>query len=465
MKKYWIFTVASLLLMLSCSTKKTESNGFTGAPGEVKLITLDPGHFHAALVQKDSYEQVSDKIYVYAPDGDDVKEHLKKIEGYNTRSDSPTKWQEIVYRGPDFLERMLVEKKGNVMVTAGNNGKKTKYIKQTLMAGIHVLADKPMVINNENFSLLEECFDIGRRKGVLLYDIMTERHEITTMLQRELSLIPAVYGKQLEGSLEDPAIVKESVHHFFKVVSGNSLKRPAWFFDVTQQGEGIVDVTTHLVDLVQWEAFPEQIIDYKKDIELIDANRWTTSISPEEFKQVTGTDAYPDFLKKDVENDTLKVYCNGDIIYKIKGVTAKVSVIWNYTFPKGGGDTHFSVMKGSKADLVIRQGQEQNYQPELFVEAVKGVDPVAYEKDLTASMEKVSAKYPGIALNKISDSVWQIVIPAKYRVGHEAHFGQVTEHFLQYLKDGKLPDWEVPNMLAKYYTTTSALDMAKAKTK
>ena len=95
---------------------------------------------------------------------------------------------------------------------------------------------------------------------------------------------------------------------------------------------------------------------------------------------MTGTDAYPDFLKKDVENDTLKVYCNGDIVYKIKGVTAKVSVIWNYTFPKGGGDTHFSVMKGSKADLVIRQGKEQNYQPELFVEAVKGVDLAAYEK-------------------------------------------------------------------------------------
>ncbi|WP_255418875.1 putative oxidoreductase C-terminal domain-containing protein [Parabacteroides sp. AF17-28] len=28
-----------------------------------------------------------------------------------------------------------------------------------------------------------------------------------------------------------------------------------------------------------------------------------------------------------------------------------------------------------------------------------------------------------------------------------------------------MPEWEVPNMLAKYYTTTSALDMAKAKTK
>ena len=48
----------------------------------------------------------------------------------------------------------------------------------------------------------------------------------------------------------------------------------------------------------------------------------------------------------------------------------------------------------------------------------------------------------------------------KYKVGHEAHFGQVTEKYLQYLVDGKLPDWEVPNMIAKYFTTTQALKLA-----
>ena len=83
----------------------------------------------------------------------------------------------------------------------------------------------------------------------------------------------------MKGSPEEPAIVKESVHHLFKLVDNKPLTRPVWYLDVNQQGEGIVDVTTHLVDLVQWEAFPDQIIDYKKDIELIDANRWTTSIS------------------------------------------------------------------------------------------------------------------------------------------------------------------------------------------
>ena len=51
-------------------------------------------------------------------------------------------------------------------------------------------------------------------------------------------------------------MTKESVHYFSKLVSGAPLKRPAWFFDTAQQGEGLVDITTHLVDLVQWACFP-----------------------------------------------------------------------------------------------------------------------------------------------------------------------------------------------------------------
>ena len=66
-------------------------------------------------------------------------------------------------------------------------------------------------------------------------------------------------------------------------------------------------------------------------------------------------------------------------------------------------------------------------------------------------------KYPGISIEKITDNKWKVIIPKKYHIGHEAHFAQVTEKYLGYLVDGKLPDWEVPNMIAKYYTTTQAL--------
>ena len=43
-----------------------------------------------------------------------------------------------------------------------------------------------------------------------------------------------------------------------KVVSGAPNIRPPWFFDTTEQGEGLNDIGTHLVDLVQWTLFPER---------------------------------------------------------------------------------------------------------------------------------------------------------------------------------------------------------------
>jgi predicted dehydrogenase len=433
---------------------------FTGAENEVKLMTLDPGHFHAALVQKNMYEQVDPTVHVYAPEGPDVQGHLDLINSYNTRAENPTSWEEKVYTGPDFLEKMLEEKPGNVMVTAGNNAKKTDYIFKTVEAGINVLADKPMVITPEKFTLLEKAFETAAENNVLLYDIMTERHEITTILQRELSHLPEVFGELENGTPEEPAITKESVHHFFKYVSGSALKRPAWFFDTEQQGEGIVDVGTHLVDLIQWEVFPEEILS-KSDVNMLSAKRWATDLTPEMFEKVTKLDEYPGYLQKDVEDGVLKVYSNGEINYTLKGVHAKVSVIWNFQAPEGAGDTHYSIMRGSKCNLIIRQGEEEGYKPQLYIEANSGIDIKEFAGSLYNGVQGLTSKYPEIELEKLSDTKWKLNIPEELKVGHEAHFGQVTEKYLQYLVDGKLPEWEVPNMIVKYYTTTEGLKMAR----
>src|ERR1035437_9693548 len=152
---------------------------------------------------------------------------------------------------------MLCDKPGNVVVLAGNNRRKTECVQAAVEAGLNVFADKPMAIDPADFVRLKQASALPRKQGVLLYDIMTERSEITTVLQKEFPGLPAVFGKLTAGTPDQPAVTKESVHHFYKFVSASALKRPAWAFDVTQQGEGIVDVTTHLVDLVQWECFPE----------------------------------------------------------------------------------------------------------------------------------------------------------------------------------------------------------------
>ena len=93
----------------------------------------------------------------------------------------------------------------------------------------------------------------------------------------------------------------------------------------------------------------------------------------------------------------------------------------------------------------------------LYIIPANGKDA---DSVITRSIATISTKYPGVSVEKINTKEWKVIIPAKYDVGHEAHFGQVMERFLQYLKEKKLPDWEVPGMLAKYYTTTKALEMA-----
>ena len=455
MKKSIYTAIGLLLAAMSCNAPNTTET----SSKKVRLVTLDPGHFHAALVQKSMYDEVDSVVHVYAPPGEDVQTHLNRIEQYNTRAESPTRWKEEVYTGNDFFEKMLAGKAGNVVVLSGNNGKKTTYILNSVRSGFHVLADKPMVIDGQGFSLLRQAFDTASANKLLLYDIMTERYEITTMLQRELSQLPAVFGTLEKGTPDNPAITKESVHHFYKYVSGNVLTRPAWFFDVTQQGEGIVDVMTHLVDLVQWECFPEQVLDYTKDVQVDKARRWSTDLTLSQFRTVTRHDSFPQYLRENIVHDSvLQVYCNGEIHYRLRGVHAKTAVTWAYQAPEGAGDTHYSIMRGSKANLVIRQGAEQQYKPVLYIEPV--TTDASYTGALQEAFKTIQAKYPGVALQPLNNG-WEVVIPEKYKEGHEAHFARVTEKFLQYLQQGNMPAWEVPNMMAKYYTTTRALEMAK----
>ena len=448
--------------VLACAIAMTLHAAPSGEP-TVRLLTLDPGHFHASLVQKFMYPQVSPVVHVYAPDGPDLKAHLDRVESFNTRSNSPTRWEEKVYTGPDFLERMLTEKAGNVVVIAGNNARKTEYIARSVDAGLNVLADKPMAITPAEFEQLRKAFNRASEKHVLLYDIMTERFEITTILQRELAQMPDVFGKLERGTPENPAVVMESVHHFLKEVAGKPLIRPAWSFDPRQQGEAVPDVGTHLVDLVQWECFPEQALDWHTHVKVNGARRWATVLTPEQFKRVTGLDSYPDFLKKDVGPDNnLNVFENGEVTFEVRGVNAKITALWRYEAPAGAKDSHYSVLRGTRAELTIKQGAEQNYQPTLYVRNVSGKSADDFERVLRGAIAKLSKTWPGLELKPLGDA-WEIVVPDKYALGHEAHFSQVTENFLHYLKVGKLPAWEVPNMLSKYYITTEAYRLSHAK--
>lgn len=121
MKK--LFYSLSIVLLAGCAS-------FKDRPARIELVTLDPGHFHAAVVQKKSYPDVSDKVYVYAPEGEDLKMHLERIDGYNQRDELPTSWCTEIYAGDDFLEKMVRQKKGNLLILAVNNKYRPRYISE-----------------------------------------------------------------------------------------------------------------------------------------------------------------------------------------------------------------------------------------------------------------------------------------------------------------------------------------------
>ncbi len=457
--------LAVLLLPSACCRRQpvvAEPAAADSAAAGARFVVLDPGHFHAALIFKRSgYEGVSPQVGVYAPVGEDYVDHMARVIPFNTRQQDPAAWRYDSYLGPDYQERMLErEQPGSAVVLSGRNDLKIDRILASVQHGFHVIADKPWLIEAAKLPLLEQAIAAAQADSLVIMDIMTERFEVTTQIQREIVGDRALFGEPAPGTPEDPAVVKQSVHHLSKQVAGVQLKRPWWFFDTTVQGEGLVDVTTHLVDIIFWTLFPEQPIDCGQELELVSAERWPTVLSREQYARVTQTADFNPQLALNAAGG-LDYFSNGKFVFKVRGVSALVQVVWNFEAPAGGGDTHYSLIRGTLAEALIQQGAEQSYRPELYVRPAPGADRAALGSALQSLVERLAAdRFPGISLVE-EGRQWRIEIPAELREGHEAHFGRVADRFLAGVNGEPAPDWEYRNLYAKYFVTTSALELAR----
>jgi predicted dehydrogenase len=428
---------------------------------DVRLMTLDPGHFHAALIQKEMYPGVAPRVDVFAPLGWDLFEHLKRIAAFNNRADRPTSWLMEIHTSPDYFERMLRERPGNVAVLSGRNRGKIDRVVASLRAGIHVLADKPWILESADLPKVEAALADADTKGVVAYDIMTERFEITSILQRALVNDPATFGEILKGTEAEPAVYMESVHHLMKTVAGAPNIRPSWFFDTNEQGEGFNDIGTHLVDLVQWTVLPDSAVDHEKDVRVLSAHRWPTLIPEDDFRRVTGEPRFPADLARSAKDGKLEYYCNTLVSYALRGIHTTLNVIWDWEAPAGAGDTHFAVYRGTRARVEIRQTKADGYRPELYIVPASPAEKPQVLAAVGAKIASLGNLYPGIGVQERGPEI-RVTIPDALRVGHEAHFAQVAAAFLNYLRDRQtLPKWERPNMLAKYFVTTTGTELSR----
>jgi predicted dehydrogenase len=451
--RFEILKLAAAVLVLPLSAQKE--------PMTARLLIVDPGHFHASLLQREMYPDVGPRVSVYAPLGPELLDYLNRISLFNGRKQDPTHWELDVHCTAHPMEEMLRDRAGNVVVLTGRNRGKIDRILASVTAGMHVLADKPWIISSSEIPKLQLALNTADKKGVIAYDIMTERFEVTSELQRVLVNTPAVFGTLVAGTADDPGIRARSVHNLMKVVAGVPLRRPVWFFNVAEYGEGLADVGTHVVDLVQWTALPDQAFDYRKDVKVLEGRRWPVTLTKTQFAQVTGEADFPEALSSNVHDGKFDYFCNNSIHYTLRGIHVKLEIVWDWEAAKGAGDVYEAVFRGTKARVEIRQGAAEHFVPELYIVPATQEWRKEVFSALRAQVQILRSRWPGLTVRE-TDHEAQLLIPKELRVGHEAHFAQVTREFFNFLRSGQpVPEWERSYMLAKYYITTKGVELSR----
>jgi len=428
------------------------------------LVFLDPGHFHAALTLRERHALVADEIVVYAPEGradtpgaSELAEFLSLVEAFNRRLERPTRWRPTVRTGDRALVRLLDEGPGDVVVLAGRNDHKMATIRRLHDAGLHVLADKPWITQPD--ALPDVRHVLGG--GAIVMEMMTGRHEITSILAEWLVREPDVFGGFETGGGE-PSIRLVSVHHLDKLVNGAPLRRPPWFFDVRVQGDGLADIPTHLVAEAQ-RLLTAHGRPTDREVEPISARCWPTVVPRALFRRVTGLDDFPDALRAHVDGDALAYFGNAELFFRLRGVVVEVSTRWGLSTPPGGGDTHDTTIVGAIARVRIEQGPHTQFRRRLLVEPWR--DGSRMGDALAKAVATWQAVCPGLAV-AAAPGGFEIDIPGPLRTGHESHFPLVLDEFLraidrQRIDRGSWPDARAADTVAKYELLARALASAR----
>ncbi|MDP6517525.1 MAG: putative oxidoreductase C-terminal domain-containing protein [Alphaproteobacteria bacterium] len=415
------------------------------------LMVVNPGHFHAALCLRARHSRLSDDVYVYAEDGPELAAFIEIIEAYNRRGERPSEWRLHIYRGNDYLDRLVVERPGDIAVIAGRNNDKMAAIKRMLSAGIHVLADKPLVIDRAALPQLSQSL----AEPPLMMEIMTGRRETANRIAAALVERTDVFGS-FDAASGRPAIEMTSTHHLWKLVNARPLIRPPWFFDVGIQGEGITDISTHLIDIAQW-----MIGDGTDEMELISARQWPTEIPLALFTEITGLDEFPRQLDAQINAGGLPYLCNGAFSCRIQGIAVSAEVLWAPRIPDGGGDSHRYRMGGTRGSVIVDHGSATEFESVVVVTPV--ADGPTFRAALTDAVEDLQDEFPGLSVAANGDG-YVIDIPKPLRTTHEQHFAEVLDRFLNCVDSGQWPShWET-DVAKKYELLIAAKELSHAST-
>ncbi len=339
----------------------------------------------------------------------------------------------------DPLDQLLAERPGDVVVLAGKNGGKARVMRRLHASGLHVLADKPWLVAPADLSEIQASL----AGGPLAREMMTGRRDTIGRLVKRLVEDPEVFGGFAPDAAR-PAIEQESVHHFEKRVDGAPLRRPWWFFDTRVQGSGAVDIPTHQVDQAQW--FVDADAAPGDAPTLLDARGWSTRVPVDVFTRITGAGGVPEELRGAREGDALRVFCNAELAYRLRGVTARAATRWEISSPPGGGDTSRLVLRGRAATIQVELSEETGFRRRVVVETRN--DTVETRRHLARIL--AGGEWPGAQARAVGAARYELDVPPALDVGHEAHFAELLDELLGWIDTNHRPAALATRTLAKY---------------
>lgn len=406
------------------------------------LAFFEPGHFHAALTLKTRNPRVAETVHLYARPGPERDGFVALIEAFNSRDVDPTTWQLVVHAGKAPLAALLNDGLADAVILAGNNAAKLETIAALHAAGTAVLADKPWLTSPAALPHLAQA-----TAGLpLAMDIMTERHDTLARLRHALVNNAEVFG---EFACDDPdgaAIEIGSKHHLYKRVNGQPLVRPAWYYDVSVQGDGLVDIQSHMTDQMQWLVGGDEPFDLDRDVTDLVATRWTTPVDADLFRESTGLDDFPASLAPWIEDGVLALPCNSLVRYRLRGVPVQQRAEWGQREPEGSGDIHAAHLRGTRAELIVEHGPQTDFVPQLHLRPRAGG---VTEATLRTAVEAMQPDFPGLDISA-SPMGFRFEVPDAIRSTHEGNFAAVLNEFLDELATRDWPAERAARIRMRY---------------
>ena len=162
---------------------------------------------------------------------------------------------------------------------------------------------------------------------------------------------------------------------------------------------------------------------------------------------MTGEREFPPEIRHAVAGSELFYDGNAELSFRLAGVTVALDTRWDLSTPAGGGDTHRTVIRGTRAEIRVEQGPVTGFRRRLTVVPHLDTDRVR------AALDRVVAawqgEHPGIAVSS-ADPGWEIRVPGRLDAGHESHFPLVLAEFLDLVDRGGAPPALAADTLAKY---------------